>query len=252
VLGGMSYRFAMPGDGQQATTPVPDSVQRRALRTLVAAVQPAVLAVPDSLVTLLAPPAFGFSSVAEDFRGFTAPAFDEFAAARTAAQAVLDLALQRERAARLVQQRARNPRALGFEDVVAAFEAVTFRAAPATVAKALEPRLGSPAKSAALVRAAERALFDRLLILAADSAAAPDVRGHAALALRRLATLAETRAAVPPVTVRGTVASGVEVRAHYRAMADDAAAWLTRGVRPARPSAPLPPLGEPFGEEDGW
>lgn len=256
ALGGLSYRFAMPGDGQQATTPVADAVQRRALAALVEAVRPATLAIPDSLVSLFAPPAFGDGTVAEDFRGFTAPVFDEFAAARTAAGAVMDAALQRERAARLVQQRARDAQALGLEDVIDAFEAATFRAPPA--ARLLEARLGSAAKGAGLQRAAERALFDRVLLLASDSLAAPDVRGHALVALERLAAVAKSRAvaatgAVPRAAPSAAPAAGrLEVRAHYRAMADDAAAWLLRGVRPARLGAPTAPLGEPFGEADGW
>lgn len=262
ALGGVQYRFALPGDGQDATTPVPTATQQRALQLLAGALAPEVLAIPDSVVRLFAPRPFGYEPAAEQFSGFTSPVFDELAAARTAAQLVVDAVLQKERAARLVQQRTRDATAPGFEDVVTALERATFRrVAPLMSRTAEEAEQRAARKSAALVRAAERALFDRVLMLAADSSASPEVRGHAALALERLAKLATERAGEslrrPGSSVvadpRGVArADRVEVQAHYRAMADDAAAWLTHRVRPARLGAPTAPLGEPFGEDDGW
>ena len=54
-IGGLEYTNALRGDGQQATRPVSADRQRRALALLLQGLQPAMLAIPDTVVTLLGP-----------------------------------------------------------------------------------------------------------------------------------------------------------------------------------------------------
>ncbi|HWO88178.1 MAG TPA: zinc-dependent metalloprotease, partial [Gemmatimonadales bacterium] len=58
VIGGMEYHHAVAGDGQPATRWIASDRQRAALRDLVAALEPAELDVPDTVITLLGPRPF--------------------------------------------------------------------------------------------------------------------------------------------------------------------------------------------------
>src|SRR5204862_3461419 len=134
--------------------------QLEALGMLAAALQPQELAIPDSVLTLMVPGAGGVTPSVELFGTRTRPSFDELGAARTLSQMIVDMVLQRERAARLVQFALRPGAALALGDVIDALVASTWKApAPAT------------AKLAALQRVTQRAVTDRLLQLAADTAA---------------------------------------------------------------------------------
>src|SRR5688572_26376127 len=99
TIGGMEYQNAVAGDGLQATKPIDGAAQRKALAMLVAALAPAELAIPDTVITLMAPRPFSYNPYVELFGARTRPAFDELGAARTLAQMVVDAVLQRERAA---------------------------------------------------------------------------------------------------------------------------------------------------------
>ncbi|HZF66905.1 MAG TPA: zinc-dependent metalloprotease, partial [Gemmatirosa sp.] len=178
TVGGMEYANAVRGDGQQATRPVAPARQRAALALLADGLAPAALAVPDTVRTLLGPNAGEVTPPVELFRTRTAPAFDALGAARTLAQMTVDAVLQRERAARLVQQHAFDPAQLSLAEAIG-------RLATATRWGAATPASARGA-DAALERVAQRALFDRLLALAADTAAAPEVRAVAELEVGEL------------------------------------------------------------------
>ena len=64
------------------------SWQRAALATLLASLRPAELAIPDTVLTLMAPGAALVTPSVELFGSRTRPAFDELGAARTPARAV--------------------------------------------------------------------------------------------------------------------------------------------------------------------
>jgi hypothetical protein len=94
-------------------------------------------------------------------------------------------------------------------------------------------------REAALRRVAQRALFDRVLALAADAEASPEVRAMAELKLGELGASAR----------RAGAGGAPEARAHFLAMAADAERWRDRREAP-RPTPALPaPPGDPFGEE---
>lgn len=227
TIGGMEYANAVRGDPQQATRPISRGQQLEALRQLMAAVQPEELAIPDTVLTLMAPGAGAITPRVELFGTRTQPAFDELGAARTLAQMVIDLVLQRERAARLVQFGTRPGLQLTFPAVLDSVVAATWRRASAPIS----------ARDAALQRVAQRAVTDRLILLAADSAAAPEVRGIADLKLSELRSLAGTRGS----------SGGAEDRAHWLSIQRDITAWLDRRELPRLTSALSAPPGDPFG-----
>jgi hypothetical protein len=230
TLGGLEYANAVRGDGQQATRPVSPARQREALALLAAALAPAELDVPDTVRTLLGPGAEQVTPEVELFQSRTAPAFDLFGAARTLAQMTVDAALQRERAARLAQQSALDPAQLTLGEVVDRLVATT------------APAAGTAGRAGALRRVAHRAVVDRLLALAADSGAAPEVRAMADL------KLGESGAAARRALAAGRAAPA-EARAHWLAVASDVERWQTRREVPRPSPALVAPPGDPFGEE---
>jgi hypothetical protein len=226
----MEYSNPMRGDQQQATRPISGADQRRALALLLGALRPDELAVPDTVVTLMVPNAAGVTPSVELFGSATRPAFDELGAARTLAQMVVDALLQRDRAARLVafagrRDAARDGAPLTLPGLVDELLRATWAGAPAA-----DP------KTAGLRRAAQRAVTDRLLLLAADTLAAPDVRAIADL------KLGEMRATAAANARRGDDTE----RAHWRLVATDIGRWIDERVLPPLTQALAAPPGDPF------
>jgi Met-zincin/Domain of unknown function (DUF5117) len=245
TIGGMEYSNAVRGDGQQATRPVPRERQLAALRMMLDGLRPAELAIPDTVITLMAPGAGNVTPSVELFGSRTRPEFDELGAARSLAQMIVDLILQRERAARLVQQGSRSagpltlaqqgsPGAasqLGLGAVIDSLVAATWRAtAPAA------------AKLAAIQRVTQRAVADRLLLLAADADAAPEVRAMAELKIVELRGLAR---------VKQNAAVTDDARAHWLAIVGDLTRWIERRELPKPSASLLAPPGDPFGIDPG-
>jgi hypothetical protein len=236
TLGGMTYANALRGDGQVATQPIDGAQQRVALAALLAALQPAELAIPDSVLSLLGPRPSGYdgpvnnsnSPVDELFRGRTDPAFDELSAARTLAQMIVDGMLQRERAGRLVAFASRGPNMLTLGETIDALVARTWDASDSRAT----PKL------IALRRVTQRAVADRLLALAADMDAQPEVRAVAEYEIGRLR----------PVAARRGAAGDVMSRAHWTSIAGDFTRWIERRELPTPSPALVAPPGDPFGE----
>ncbi|HEX5438969.1 MAG TPA: zinc-dependent metalloprotease [Gemmatimonadaceae bacterium] len=233
TIGGMEYSNAVSGDGQQATRPIGGAQQRAVLQLFLAALQPRELAIPDTVLTLLAPRPFMYAASPELFGSRTRPAFDELGAARSLAQMILDDLLQRDRAARLVQFAPHLPHALTLTDVIDSLTAATWN----------RPAPSSPTL-AALQRVTQRALADRLIALAADTQASPEVRAIAELHLTRLRATANARA-----RVHGTTAWADATQAHWLAIAGEITRWLERRELPTPTPALTPPPFDPFGGE---
>lgn len=230
-VGGMHYRFAMRGDGQDPTEPIPAAGQRRALERIVEVLSPEELAVPDHIPGLIPPPPPGYreppgwvnpagvalppavGSHALWIESPAGPAFDPFAVARSFAQEVVDNLLARERMARVVAMHGLDPGLPSLDDVLGALVEGTWRA-PGT-------RTGS---EGLYRRAAERSVLDGLFTLAIDEQATSDVRDAAVLWLERLA---ETVADAPA----GGEDAGYE--AHRRRAGRDIDRYLRLGEVPA-------------------
>jgi hypothetical protein len=181
MVGGMEYVYAVKGDGQAPTRAIAAGRQRAALRELLKALEPEGLRLPEELVAQLAPEPYGFGTptTGEEFRSRTWPMFDELGAARTLAGLIVDGLLNRERAARLAPPLA-GP-AAGEEEPLSLVEVVE-ELLDATWNR---PWTDDP-KAAALQGAANRAVLDRLLALAADKQATAEVRAVAEWALADL------------------------------------------------------------------
>ena len=108
-IAGVSYTYALRGDGQTPLTPVPPAEQRRALATLLGAVAPAVLEVPESVLKLIPPRPIGFERHRELFANHTAGTFDALAPAEAAAQMTFAAVLEPARCVVEGKKQARLP-----------------------------------------------------------------------------------------------------------------------------------------------
>lgn len=228
-VGGVNFTYAVrtaggPNPGTVAEI-VPAARQRAALAAVLDTMSVDVLRIPGRILNLIPPTAFGYQGgTAEPFERHTDPTFDPIGAATIAADIPISALLNPERAARLEDQAARNPRNPGFDDVVAALVAKTWKAA--------EP---ADAYGAAIQRAVETLLVTRLMDLASNAQAAPQVRADATQGLRDIAALTRT------------VASS---RAHLAATRDDIDRFLKRPAEPFKRTDPLAtPAGEPIGSK---
>lgn len=227
TLGGLEYANPLKGDGQQATRPISAARQREAMTQLLATLDPKELAIPDTVLTLFTPRLDGGNVELPGSR--TTPVFDELGAARTLSQLVVDGILQRERAARMVQYSARINGGFSLQEAIRSLVNGTWNApVPAS------------GKLAAIQRVTQRAVGDRLMMLAADKEASPEVRAIADFELARLRTAALAKTAA-------TTDDGV--KAHWQSIAADIKRWLERGELPTPTPALRPPPGDPFGDE---
>ena len=221
AVGGLSYHYALRGDGRAPWNHVPAEQQLAALDALIRTLQPAELTVPRHIVRLLSPRPDGFERHRELFPRNTGLPFDILTPATVAADLTVAFVLQPDRAARLVNQKALDPSLPGFDDVIDRLVKAVFGARPAD------------GYEAEVARVVERVLAERLMALS-GRAPSPQVRAIASQALARIAAR-----------------SGPVADAHHKLLAADITRFLERPFEPARPIAlPPAPPGAPIGDQD--
>jgi len=225
AIGGMDYTFALRGDTQTPARIIDPARQREALTSLMAAIQPKELAIPERVLAKIPPSPYGF-------RGgwaFDSPAgivFDPLAVARGLASSVADGILQPERVERLFAFHARNPAAPSADEVINTM-----------ISSVYDRSTAATPYEASLRRQARRAVVDALLSLAANQRATPDVRAVAEGNLDRLARRLATASA-----------GDADDRAANGAVVRDARNWLDNRIAPPKTNGviQLPP-GTPIG-----
>jgi len=177
VIGGLSYTYALRGDGQVSAEIVDAQEQRRALDAVLSTLRPEVLALPELLLHLIPPrPPEYPRSPKEDFHLRTAPVFDALAPAEAAAQHTLATLFDPDRAMRLVEFFARGANYPGFGEILDKAIATTWKSPRAT------------GYGAEIQRVVNNVMLYDLITLALNNNAADQVRGIAALKLNELRT----------------------------------------------------------------
>jgi Met-zincin/Domain of unknown function (DUF5117) len=229
-VGGASYSYAVraangpsPSQVQQI---VPAATQRAAIDAVLATITPEALDLPDEIIALIPPKAFGFGSVnTELFEGRTDPVFDPLGAASIAADMAISGLLQHQRAARMNAFHLQNAENPAFSDVLDALGKIVW-AAPAT----------SP-RHKALQRTVQHVIVQRLMDLASHEAADPQVRAEATGLLRVFSTSLDAKEVYDAAT-----------NAHRVALAEDIKRFMNRPDATFKRVTPLPtPPGDPIG-----
>jgi hypothetical protein len=180
-IGGLVYSYAVRGDGQPHARPVPADTQRRALEVLLSILDPDALDLPESVIAVLLPRPAGHGPNREMFGSRTHPAFDPLGAAATAAGQVVEMVLQPERLARMVDFHRRDP---AFPDVD--------ELARAMVARVFAETDGERPRHAEIRRAVQWVVAERMLTLVSSPDVSQAVRAHLDAALRDLGDRLET------------------------------------------------------------
>lgn len=108
VLGGLEYNYALKGDNQVITKMLTRNQQLKALNSLLNSIHPKNLSLPEKLIKLIPPRAFGYPRTRETFKSRTGLTFDYLAAAETATNLTLKMLFNPERASRLITMKARD------------------------------------------------------------------------------------------------------------------------------------------------
>src|SRR6185436_5113893 len=166
----------LKGKGDRNPQIVAPEEQRRALAAVLETIKPDALAVPETLLRLIPPRPAGYQRTREDFRIRTQPVFDALAPAEAIADHVSGFLLNQERAARLVQFHARDPRNPNLTEVIDKILASTWKA-PATTGYAGE-----------IQHTVNMVILSDLMALAANERALNQVRAIASWKLDRLKT----------------------------------------------------------------
>ena len=227
VIGGQTYTYALRGDGQTPTTPIPATEQRRALDAVLKTIAPETLAVPDRIAALIPPHPTGYERTRESFNTHTGMTFDVIGAAETAAGQTISLLLDPERAARLVSYHGEAPSQLGLGEVLDRLFAATWKS------KAASDKL------AAIQRSIADVALNDVMSLAANEHAATEVRAIALLKLTELKNW---------VTVQAPSAADEQQRAHLLFAAAQIRKFEQEPAQVLKPTDPLaPPPGAPIG-----
>lgn len=176
LIGGLNYRYALRGDGQPITEMVSPQQQIKAIEALLKTVEPATLALPESLLKIIPPRPLGYSRHREVIKIRTDLTFDPLSAAESAADMSFGLLLHPARAARLVEYHARDARLPSLESVIDRAISATFKS-------------GTKAGYEGSVQiTVNNVLLQNLMQLAANKNASAQVKGIAMLEIGKIKT----------------------------------------------------------------
>jgi hypothetical protein len=167
LIGGMDYTFAVRGDGEIPTAIIAPAEQRRALKAVLATLDPRVLALPESLLKIIPPRPVMYPRGREDFKIRTSPAFDAVAPAEAAAQLIMQFLFNPLRAARLEEFHARDAANPGLTEVID------------QILKSTHAAVGAPGYLGEIGRTVDTVAIYDLMQLANDTTTLPDVRAIA-------------------------------------------------------------------------
>tara|TARA_R110002073_G_scaffold61392_11_gene154409 strand:- start:1326 stop:3833 length:2508 start_codon:yes stop_codon:yes gene_type:complete len=233
TLGGVYFEYTLNGAGVGGLSPATAVDQRRALRALTATLDPAVLDIRDTTLSLLTPsPYVDYDAAAtrEMFASSQYPAFSRSDAAAAAARITLQAMLSPARLARIAEQSSRDPGQLSTGEMLEAMERAIF-IAPRDEAARLTP----------LRNAVQGEYVAQLLAVTASGP-----RAAASQARARLETLAT---ALPSGR---TVAAGPrEDRLGLARQIEAGLARIDRGEDVGGFETEIPP-GSPIGADSCW
>ncbi len=225
LIGGLDYNFQLRGDNQKNAAVVSPAEQRQALAAVLETLRDGALILPERLLQIIPPRPPEYPRTRENFAIRTSPAFDALTPAESATEHVANFLFNPERAARLVEYHARDSRNPSLAEVFDEVLKVTWRA-PAQAGYRAEVQ-----------RTVAAVVLQKLMALAADEHAQPQVRAISTLKLHELKSALDAIAGSGDENQRAfTLYSSEQIR---RFEADPSKINITRPLEP--------PPGQPIG-----
>ena len=172
VIGGLNYTYALRGDAEQATTPIPKVEQLKAMKAIIACIDPQFLELPSNIVAIIPPRPAGYIDSKELFNKRTGLTFDALAPAETAADFPFSFLFNAERVSRMEQYSISD--GLSVSDMINMLIDSTWKAPRKTGMQAL------------IQQQTEQVLLTYLLALSVDTKASFAVQADALKALNDL------------------------------------------------------------------
>lgn len=228
MIGGVYFTYAVRtragSEPKDVVVPVLAARQRESLNVVLATLEPKELTVPDNILRMMPPVAYGYGSGrSELFAKRTAPIFDPIGVAEIAADMTIAGLLEPNRAARAIDQNQRDKASPHFREVVDALIKTAWRPIVA-------------ANEQAIQHVVQNVVVSDLMDLAANTNARSQVRAIATDALREILATSKRPGSI------GDAAS------HNKFLADEIEKFLARPAEPRKPASPLAiPPGDPIG-----
>ena len=182
VLAGQTYTNALRGDNQLVVSTVPAQEQKWALGALLATLDPAFLAVPQTVLNLIPPRPFRYDpNPREVFKRRTGMAFDPLGPPEAAAGMTLRMLLNPERCARLANQKITNSGLPDLDEVLNGLVVMTYGDK-----KAYYRQKSDLSYSANIRRLVQQKVLENLMQLATNKEAGGAVRASAHQAIMRI------------------------------------------------------------------
>jgi len=180
LIGGLDYRYAIKGDGQTITKMIAPEEQEKALQTLLKAVSPAEMALPEKLMELIPPQPMGYNrSDAENISGSTGLTFDPMGAAKALANFVFAELTNPQRSQRLIEYHGRDASQPGLSSVLDEVIQKTWEASIE------DGYLGE------LQKVSDNAFLENLMQLALNTSASTEVKALAWMKIQEIKEVAE-------------------------------------------------------------
>lgn len=229
-IGGVYYSYSVrTGDMPNPSTVyqiVPAEKQREALNAVLETLQTEELAIPENILKIIPPTAFGYgSSRSELFPKRTNPIFDPIGAAEIASDMTISGLLEPNRAARLINFNARDKNNPHFQEIVDALINATWKKPYSTNEYQAE-----------IQRTVQNVVVTDLMNLAANENAQIQVNAVANESLRQLLDNLKARHV------------NDKVQTHFNMTIENIEKFLSRPAVPRKPTENLPePPGDPIG-----
>lgn len=116
IIGGVQYDYSVKGQANEKTSMIDPVLQEAAIEGLLKTLDPEVLTLPETIISLIPPVPVGYRRDRESFEIRTGLTFDPIGVAEAAAAGTLHLMLNPQRMSRLFEQNARNGNRISVQD----------------------------------------------------------------------------------------------------------------------------------------
>ena len=227
LIGGVEYTYAVRGDGQEPVAEmVPPELQLQALKALQQTLNPRALALPEWILDAVPPQPIGYNRGRELFKTYNGGiGLDALGAAESALNHTIQILLNPQRLARLVEQHARDDRQLSVHSLI---EEMLTSVQVSSTQSALEKQIA---------RIGEKLVLNQLLHLTQGDGVMAQVSAMAWFKINQIEDY---------VSVLSEKEAEAEQQAHYmymleqiRRFRDNPEAWKMPEARPLPDGAPI-------------